>query len=1053
MYFNVIVIVDYEPRLENILLIVIIMKIQKRDGSFQDLSFDKVTRRISNLKNDKDLGEIKGIDTDIVAQKVIQQIYDGVSTQELDVIASKICASMSIDNYQYENLASRIAISNMQKSTPKTFLECVELLNKDDILNQIFVENVRKNSNEIEAMIDHKRDYLLDFFGFSTCFKGYLLKDLTRVLERPQYMWMRVAVALHDQDLEKIKETYDNLSKLNFVHATPTLFNAGTKKQQLSSCFLLSSHDSVHGIFKTMSDVAKISKHAGGIGLTCSGIRAKGSKIKGTNGTSDGILPMLKVYNEIGRYINQGGKRNGSFAMFLETHHPDIEEFLEMKKNTGDFNLRARDLFYGLWVSDLFMECVEKDTMWYLMCPDECPGLIDCYGEEYKKLYNKYVEEKKYKKTIKARELWNAILVSQTETGTPYICYKDSINEKNNQKNLGTITSSNLCVAPETMILTSKGYFPIASLENKQIKVWNGEKFSETVVQKTGDNQELVKVKLSDGSSVECTKYHKFYTNTFQKLEAKDLKRGMKLLKSKMPVIEKGDDNFPHPYGHGASSVEKFDYNRKEFTVPLNCDLDTKLRWLEGIIDGGVNCNQIDSTNVNFLTDIKYMLNTMGCSPVISDGELKATYGYNDRKDFIKVIKRLFSLYLTKDDINTLQSIGFSPKRTVYNGISEEPLTVEEVEYKGRISDTYCFNEPEKNMGVFNGILTGNCVEITLYHDPNEYAVCNISSLCLGNCVKDGEFDFEMLGKLASIAVTNLNKVIDKNYYPVPETEVSNSKHRPVALGVQGLYDAFIKLRIPFTSDAAKELNKKIFECIQYHALKTSCELAQVDGPYSSFEGSPSSKGIFQHNMWGLDESKLNYDWAELRKDVMKYGLRNSMLTALPPTASTSNIMGNVSSFETITSNIFTRTVLSGNFPIVNKYLVRDLVEKGIWNTRVKDQIIMANGSIQGIKEIPQDLKDLYRTTWETSQKETINMSADRSPFIDQSQSLNIFMEAPTIAKLSSMHFHGWKKGLKTGSYYIRSQPISTPEKISVTKQQEILACSIDNKEGCMMCE
>lgn len=765
------------------------MKIQKRNGSFQDLSFDKVTRRISNLKNDKNLGEIKGIDTDIVAQKVIQQIYDGVSTQELDIIASKICASMSIDNYQYENLASRIAISNMQKSTPNTFLECVELLHKDDILNEKFVENVRTNNEEIEKMIDHNRDYLLDFFGFSTCFRSYLLKNLEKVVERPQYMWMRVAISLHDQDLEKIKETYENLSKLNFVHATPTLFNAGTKHEQLSSCYLTCSKDSVDGIFKTMSDIAKISKHAGGVGLTCSRIRAKGSKIKGTNGKSDGILPMLKVYNEIGRYINQGGKRNGSFAMFLETHHADIEEFLEMKKNTGDFNLRARDLFYGLWVSDLFMEYVEKDAMWYLMCPDECPGLVDCYGEEYRTLYNSYIEQKKYKKSIKARELWNAILVSQTETGTPYICYKDSINEKNNQKNLGTITSSNLCV------------------------------------------------------------------------------------------------------------------------------------------------------------------------------------------------------------------------------------------------------------------------EITLYHDPKEYAVCNIASLCLGNCVKNKEFDFKMLGELASIAVVNLNKVIDKNYYPVPETKVSNLKHRPTAIGVQGLYDAFIKLRIPFTSDSAKDLNKKIFECIQYHALKTSCELAKKEGPYSSFIGSPSSKGIFQHNMWGLDESKLNYDWAGLRKDVIKYGLRNSMLTALPPTASTSNIMGNVSSFETITSNIFTRTVLSGNFPIVNKYLVKDLVEKGLWNTKVKDQIIMANGSIQGIEEIPQDLKELYKTTWETSQKETINMSADRSPFIDQSQSLNIFMEAPTIAKLSSMHFYGWKKGLKTGSYYVRSQPISTPEKISVANQEEILACSIDNKEGCMMCE
>lgn len=772
------------------------MRIQKRNGKYQQMSFDKIKARNNKLANDISLGKIKNIDTDLVSQKVIQQITDGISAEELDILSADICISMSIDNPSYGVLASRIYTNNLQKIAPKTFVESMEELYKNDIINKDFIEDLRKNKENIEDYIDHNRDYLIDYFGLKTLEKGYLLNILTsktkKLMETPQYMWMRVALALHGQDLERVFETYDNLSLKNFTHATPTLFNAGTNRQQLSSCYLVDTEDSISGIFKTMGDIAQISKYAGGVGLTCSRIRAKDSVIRGTNGKSDGILPMLKVYNEIARYVNQAGKRNGSFACFLDVFHADIEEFLEMKKNTGDANLRARDLFYGLWVSDLFMEKVEKDEDWFLMCPDQCKGLVDAYGEEFNSLYTSYVEKGMYRKKIRARDLWNSILVSQTETGTPYIGYKDSVNKKNNQSNLGTITSSNLCM------------------------------------------------------------------------------------------------------------------------------------------------------------------------------------------------------------------------------------------------------------------------EITLHHTAGEYAVCNITSICLGNCVENGEFNFEKLGHLAKISTVNLNRVIDLNFYPTSETLNSNLAHRPIAIGVQGLYDAFIKLRLPFTSPEAKQLNKKIFECIQFNALKASCELAKKDGHYSSFKGSPSSKGIFQHNMWNIDEKELNHDWESLRKDVVKYGLRNSLVTALPPTASTANIMGNTSSFETITSNIFTRTVLSGNFPIVNKYLVNDLIKLNLWSLDIKDKIISANGSVQGIPEIPGELKELYKTTWETSQKDTIDMSADRSPFIDHSQSLNIFLANATIAKLSSMHFYGWKRGLKTGSYYIRSQPISGAEKITVQSkpnQEEELACSIDNKEACAMCE
>lgn len=773
------------------------MRIKKRNGKYEQLSFDKIKTRNNKLANDATLGKIKKIDVDLVSQKVIQQITDGISTEELDILSADICISLSIDNPGYGELASRIYTNNLQKKAPKTFSQSMESLHKNGIINDTFIKNLEKNKQLLDESIDSNRDYLIDYFGSKTLEKGYLLNILEKgkntLMETPQYMWMRVAVALHGEDIKSILETYENLSLKNFIHATPTLFNAGTQRQQLSSCYLLGTTDDVKGIFKTMGDVAQISKYAGGIGITCSNIRAKGSIIRGTNGRSDGILPMLKVYNEIARYINQAGRRNGSFAVYIEAFHADIEDFLEMKKNTGDANLRARDLFYGLWISDLFMEKVEKDEDWYLMCPDECKGLVEAYGEDFKNLYESYVTKGMYRKKIKARELWNMILVSQTETGTPYILYKDSFNLKSNQKNLGTLTSSNLC----------------------------------------------------------C--------------------------------------------------------------------------------------------------------------------------------------------------------------------------------------------------------------EISTFHDEKEYGVCNIASLSLGNCVEDGKFNFKKLENVARIATINLNKVIDLNYYPTPETEKSNFNHRPIAIGVQGLYDAFIKLRLPFTSNEAKELNKKIFECIQYSSLKTSCELAKKDGKYSSFDGSPSSKGIFQHNMWNIDEKDLVYDWESLRKSVMKYGLRNSLVTALPPTASTANILGNTSSFETVTSNIFTRTVLSGNFPIVNKYLVEDLMKINMWSTDIKDRIIMDNGSIQNISSIPQDIKDLYKTTWETSQKDTIDMSADRAPFVDQSQSLNIFMANATIAKLSSMHFYGWKRGLKTGSYYIRSQPISSAEKITVQSkkydEEEALACSIDNKEECAMCE
>jgi ribonucleoside-diphosphate reductase alpha subunit len=786
------------------------MQIKKRNGTSETLSFDKVLKRMNNLANDERLGAISGIDADIVAQKVINRIYDQVSSEELDELAAQLSISMSIDHPGYGELASRIVISNCHKKTG-SFSHTVEVLGSAGVLNSRFVENARTFKAELDGAIDYQRDYLIDYFGYKTLERSYLLRDRAdKIMERPQHMWMRVALALHGQDIEKVLESYKLLSQKYFTHASPTLFNAGGMREQNSSCYLMGTSDSLEGIFKTMTDCAKISKYAGGIGLHISNIRAKGSKIRGTNGKSDGIVPMLKAFNEVSRYINQGGKRNGSFAIYIEPYHADILEFLDLRKNTGEPNLRARDLFYALWVCDLFMERVEQDLDWQLFCPDECPGLQDAFGTEFKQLYEHYTKENKMKKTIKARFLWEKILSTQIETGMPYMAYKDAANEKSNQKHFGTIKSSNLC-----------------------------------------------------------------------------------------------------------------------------CEI--------------------------FL-----------CS-----------------------------------------------------------------------SDT-------------------------------ETSVCNIATLGLPMYVKGNAFDLGLLEKVTRVLVRNLNRVIDVNYYPTPESARANKDHRPIAIGVQGLYDVFMKLKLPFDSPDASELNKKIFEHIQFAAISESCELARQDSPYPMYPGSPISKGVFQHNMWGITEKlelELDCDWEALRERILQFGVRNALLTALPPTASTSQILGNTESFEVITSNLYMRRVLGGNYPVVNKHLIKDLLRLGLWNKSIKEQVMISDGSIQNIASIPENLKKLYKTTWETSQKVTIKLSAERAPFIDHSQSLNLFMAIPTIAKLSSAHFYGWKCGLKTGQYYLRSKPASTAEKFSIqgadtseasaneasaneasANEASALACSIDNKEDCEMC-
>jgi ribonucleoside-diphosphate reductase alpha chain len=798
------------------------MKILKRNGIYENLSFDKISRRLRNLANDSSIGTPLNIDTDIIAQKVVSSIYDGISSSELDEEAARIAATL-IENYDYQLLASRIIVSNCHKNTKKTFYDAMCEINKGLLTNN-FIEYITKNKDLLNNLIDNKLDYNLDYFGFKTLEKSYLLKNYdetikkTIIIERPQYLYMRVAIGIHihptnvltENDFNKISfediaKTYYYLSNQYYTHATPTLFNAGTRLGANSSCYLIGTNDSIEGIFKTISDCGKISKLAGGIGLHVSNIRSKGSIIRGTNGMSEGIVPMLKVYNETAKYINQGGKRKGSFAIYLEPYHADVFDYLDLKKNQGHDDVRARDLFYAMYINDYFMEMVKTNGKWYLMCPDECKGLNDVYGEEFEKLYKSYIEKKMYKKEINAQELWYKILDLQIETGMPYIVYKDNMNKKCNQKNLGTIKSSNLCA------------------------------------------------------------------------------------------------------------------------------------------------------------------------------------------------------------------------------------------------------------------------EISLYSDDKEYAVCNLCSLCLPKFVKYDEnnkpyFDHDGLKELSKFVVRPMNKVIDNNVYPVKETEISNMKHRPIGVGVQGLSDVFIKMKIPFESKEAKQLNKEIFETIYYGCVEGSIEEAKKYGKYLTFDNSPFSQGKLQFHLTSeFDNIELNdmlsgrWNWDTLLKQLKQYGMRNSMLTALMPTASTSQIMGNTECFEQFDSCIFKRRVLSGEFIVCNKYLVKDLTELGLWNSNTKDLIIANNGSIQSLTFIPKEIRDLYKTVWEISMKCVVDMSADRQAFVDQTQSLNLFVKNPNHNLLTKIHFYGWSKKLKTGMYYLRSQPSSLSGKFSVDvevekKVREQLVCSIENKDECMAC-
>ena len=789
------------------------MYVVKRDGRQEQVQFDKITARVKKLC----YGLHEKVDPVSVAMRVIEGVYDGVTTSELDNLAAEVAATNAVNHPDYAQLASRIAVSNLHKTTKKSFTEVMRDLHtyKDPVTGEDaalvaddVMEIIEANSEELDSAIIYDRDFSYDYFGFKTLERSYLLKLDGQVTERPQQMLMRVSVGIHKDDIESAIKTYNMMSEGWFTHATPTLFNAGTPKPQMSSCFLLTmQEDSISGIYDTLKQCAKISQNAGGIGLAIHDVRATGSYIRGTNGTSNGIVPMLRVFNDTARYVDQGGgKRKGSFAIYIEPWHADVFDFLDLKKNHGKEEQRARDLFYALWTPDLFMKRVEEDGDWTLMCPNECPGLTDSWGPEFEALYEKYEAEGKGRKTIKAQELWFKIVESQIETGVPYMLYKDAANGKSNQQNLGTIRSSNLCT------------------------------------------------------------------------------------------------------------------------------------------------------------------------------------------------------------------------------------------------------------------------EIIEYTSKDEVAVCNLASIAIPKFVTEqGTFDHDKLFEVTYQVTKNLNRVIDRNYYPIPEARNSNMRHRPVGLGVQGLADAFILMRLPFDSEEARQLNKDVFETIYYAACSASKDMAIEEGAYESFKGSPASKGQLQFDLWNVTPSD-RWEWDVLKEEIMDKGMRNSLLVAPMPTASTAQILGNNECFEPYTSNIYTRRTLSGEFIIVNKHLLRDLTKLGLWDEDMKNQLIAANGSVQNIPNIPENLKLLYRTAWEIPQRAILDMAADRGAYICQSQSLNVFMENANAPKLTSMHFHAWRSGLKTGMYYLRTKAATDAIKFTVDKkykdqpteaakevaamshEEQVAACSIENGPDCEMC-
>ena len=1057
------------------------MYVMKRNGRREIVSFDKILKRIKKVGLEANVK----INYTSLAMKVIDQLYDGISTTKIDELTAEQCASLGSTHLDYNVLAGRITVSNHHRNTKGSFYQVMkELYHYKDQHNRhyplvsktLYDSVLHFGKEKVDSLCDYNRDYLIDYFGLKTLERAYLMRVNRKIVERPQHMWLRVSMGIHDRDWDRVVETYHYMSQKYFTHATPTLFNAGTPNPQLSSCYLMAMEDdSIDGIFNTLKDCALISKWAGGIGLHIHNVRASGSQIRGTNGTSNGIVPMLKVFNNTAKYVDQGGgKRNGSFAIYLEPWHADVEMFLQMRKNHGDEELKARDLFYALWVPDLFMERVKTGGKWTLMCPNECPGLSDKYGDEFVELYTQYEKDGKGRQTVDARDLWFQILDSQMETGTPYLLFKDAANRKSNQQNLGVIKSSNLCVHPSTMVLTKQGHFPIYALcpdnhptptteHYRTVQVWNGREFSEVEVKKTNTDCNFVKVSFSDGSRLKCTVYHKFYirdgTGNVVTKEAQELVSGDIIDNCKKWPILDSDDMVLNPlvkldtlYTIGCNDAIanlRMDAD-KRVQVPVNKEVIYKMAWLCAFIEAHVSLAiktqcpyvAVPSACVETIEDLKYMLQTCGVNTVIHYySSMQKTNAVGEWRITLVQLRYLYSIgHIQFPNMK----IELSPlSKSEFDSIEMTPIVrVETVTPCEERDDSYCFTEPKEHAGVFNGVRTGQCTEILEYSDENETAVCNLASLALPAFIHDGKFDFEEFHKVTRIVTRNLNKVIDVNFYPTEKTRRSNMRHRPIGLGVQGLADVFFLLKYSFSSPEAKQLNKDIFETMYHAALTESCTISQEDGHYETFVGSPASNGQLQFDMWNVTPTR--YDWNALKADIQKHGLRNSLLVAPMPTASTSQILGYNECIEPVTSNIYSRRTLAGEFILCNKYLMREMINMNLWNETFKNHMVANNGSIQSLEYLDPEIRERYRTVWEIPMRELIDMAADRGAFICQSQSLNLWLEDPNYNTMTSMHFYSWKKGLKTGIYYLRRRPRHQAQQFTIEpeKKEECLMCS-----------
>jgi len=1133
-----------------------------RNGERVQLDFNKILLRLTKLKK---INPELHINVGLIAQNTIKLMANDITTIELDNISANFCASMITTHPDYGTLAARIEIDNLHRETLNDYYQTVLNINNyiingevNTILDNKLINFVKKYQQEINKNINYDNDYKFTYFGIKTLKKAYLIKHIInntdKILERPQHMYMRVAIGINlnkiNEDgttnveiLEDIFEAYNAFSEHYYTHATPTLFNAGTKRQSLSSCFLLNIEDDLDGIYKTLSDTALISKWSGGIGIVSSRVRSKDSIIKSTNGKSEGIVPMLKMFNISALYVSQGGgRRKGSTAAYIEPWHADIEGFLDLKKPIGDEMLRARDLFLALWVPDLFMKRLEiaiknnTEVMWSLFCPNKAKGLVDVFGDEFENLYEEYENKKLYNKQISIIKLWKHILEIQQESGVPYICYKDSVNRKNNQNNLGTISTSNLCVHGDTLVLTKDGYNPIKDLSGKNVEIWNGNEFSLSPVQKTGENQTLIKIITDDGCELQCTKYHKFHIvsgsrNTKHIVkEAHELRKDDRLIKCQYPVLKGNIDfDFESPYTHGLycgdgssyklkNSIQPFidlyhgkqdllqylDYDRvlthskvknstrimlyesieKKFKVPINSSLDNKLKWLAGYIDADgtiiknqdARCIQIACIHKEFLFQVKLLCNTIGLNPKITKNKDAEERLMPDNKGLGEMklynCKEIYRLLFNTLDTYTLFNELNIPTHRVLNDILVPPqrdarkfVRIKSIDEVEGFHDTYCFNEPKNHTGIFNGIITGNCAEINIYTDKNNTGVCNLASISLPKFVETDDegnvfYNYQKLYEITRIATKNLNNVVDNNVYPVKEGQHSDSLNRPIAVGVQGLADVFFKFKIPFTSEKAKEINRLIAETMYYAALSESNNIAtKLNKTYETYSTSMSAKGILQCDLWGVTPSKL-WDWGELRKKIKNTGLYNSLLIALMPTASTSQVLGNYEMFEPITSNMFLRSTLSGSFQIINKYLVNDLIELNLWNNEMKQKIIAHDGSVQNIKEIPENIREIYKTVWEIKQKDLIDMDRDRGAYVCHSSSSNRYIKNPTDNKLTSMHIYAWKAGLKTGNYYIRTSSDANAVKfnvdVKILKQMKLDKLLAENSkyesEECLTC-